>query len=135
LSTLPLELRLRGKSTTQSHRSAIYYVDITTRAAMPITEAIANARDEGDRRLAAGFDQQALDEAARVGFANGAFEDSAEDSESVLEEFFPDDADQAASSAKPVMATGSDLKEKLRLKAGQMHEKPAAVHSNGADPH
>src|SRR5471032_2702358 len=31
LACLPLELRLRGKSTTQSHCSAIYYVDLTVR--------------------------------------------------------------------------------------------------------
>jgi len=31
LSAIPLELRLRGKSTTQSHRSAIFYVDLTVR--------------------------------------------------------------------------------------------------------
>jgi hypothetical protein len=31
LACLPLELRLRGKSTRQSHGSAIYYVDITVR--------------------------------------------------------------------------------------------------------
>ncbi|MCK5887973.1 MAG: hydrolase or metal-binding protein, partial [Alcanivorax sp.] len=29
LATLPLELKLRGKSTTQSHRAPIYYVDLT----------------------------------------------------------------------------------------------------------
>jgi hypothetical protein len=28
LACLPLELKLRGKSTTQSYRSAIYYVDL-----------------------------------------------------------------------------------------------------------
>ncbi|WP_348719753.1 hydrolase or metal-binding protein, partial [uncultured Alcanivorax sp.] len=31
LATLPLELKLRGKSTTQSHRAPIYYVDLTLR--------------------------------------------------------------------------------------------------------
>ncbi len=31
LATLPLELRLRGKSTAQSHRAPIYYVDLTRR--------------------------------------------------------------------------------------------------------
>lgn len=33
LACLPLELKLRGKSTTQSFRSAIYYVDLGVRAA------------------------------------------------------------------------------------------------------
>ena len=43
LSTLPLELRLRGKSTTQSHRAAIYYTDLTVRSGMTMTEAISSA--------------------------------------------------------------------------------------------
>jgi hypothetical protein len=33
LACLPLELKLRGKSTTQSYRSAIYYVDLGVRRA------------------------------------------------------------------------------------------------------
>ena len=38
LACLPLELRLRGKSTTQSHRSAIYYADLTIREGMSLEE-------------------------------------------------------------------------------------------------
>jgi hypothetical protein len=33
LSCLPLQLTLRGKSTTQSYRTPIYYVDLTLRMA------------------------------------------------------------------------------------------------------
>ena len=36
LACLPLELRLRGKSTTMSYRSAIYYVDLTIREGMTL---------------------------------------------------------------------------------------------------
>ncbi|MEJ7932505.1 hypothetical protein WG922_21215 [Ramlibacter sp. AN1015] len=88
LATLPLELRLRGKSTTQSHGSTIYFVDLTTRAGMTIAEAVAQARVQAQERLAAGFDQSFLDEAARQGLANGAFEESAEEGAAVVEEFF-----------------------------------------------
>lgn len=91
LSTLPLELRLRGKSTTQSHRAAIYYVDLTIQTCMTMTEAIANARSEAENRKDAGFDQAALDQAAKLGFAEGAFEESEEDGTAVVEEFFPDE--------------------------------------------
>lgn len=38
LATLPLELRLRGKSTAQSHRTPIYYVDLTIRPGMSLAE-------------------------------------------------------------------------------------------------
>src|ERR1035437_4869904 len=86
LSTLPLELRLRGKSTTQSHRAPIYYVDLTTKAGMTMAEAIASAKAESEVRKAAGFDQAALDQAAKEGFAAGAFEESEEEGAAVVEE-------------------------------------------------
>jgi len=50
LSTLPLELRLRGKSTTQSHRAAIYYVDLIVRTGMTMAQAIASARAQREER-------------------------------------------------------------------------------------
>ena len=97
LSTLPLELRLRGKSTTQSHRAPIYYVDLTVNSGMTMAEALASARAECEDRKAAGFDQAALDEAARLGFAAGAFEESEEDGAAVVEEFYPEEAESASS--------------------------------------
>ncbi len=96
LSTLPLELRLRGKSTTKSHRAAIYYVDLTIKTGMTMAEAIASAKAEGEVRKNSGFDQVALDEAARQGFAAGAFEESEEDGAVVVEEFYPDEFDSVA---------------------------------------
>jgi hypothetical protein len=89
LSCMPLELKLRGKSTTLSHRSAIFYVDLVVRSAMTLEAAIKAAQERDEQRRAAGLDQAALDEAARQGFANGAFEDLAEDVPAVVEEFFP----------------------------------------------
>lgn len=89
LACLPLELKLRGKSTTQSYGSAIYYVDLGVRAGSSLQEAITQARELNASRQAAGFAQAALDAAARAGFANGAFEDSVEESAAVAEEFYP----------------------------------------------
>jgi len=88
LACLPLELKLRGKSTTQSYRSAIYYVDLGVRAGSSLEVAITEARELDARRRAAGFDQAALDAAARAGFGNGAFEDSIEDGAAVADEFY-----------------------------------------------
>ena len=88
LSCLPLELRLRGKSTRQSLGTPIYYVDLTVRSGVAIEDALAEAREIEARRLAAGFDQQALEEAAREALANGAFEDSEDEGAEVVEEFF-----------------------------------------------
>lgn len=92
LACLPLELKLRGKSTTQSYRSAIYYVDLGVRSGSTLEQALVEARELDARRGAAGFDQAALDEAARTGFANGAFEDSPDERAAVAEEFYADTA-------------------------------------------
>lgn len=89
LACVPLELKLRGKSTTQSYRAPIYYVDLGVRAGSTLEAAIIEARELDARRKSAGFDQAALDAAARTGFANGAFEDSIEESAAVAEEFYP----------------------------------------------
>ncbi len=89
LSTLALELRLRGKSTTQSHRAPIYYVDLTVRSGHTLAEAITEARAMWEQRQASGFDQAALDAMARASLALGAFEESLEDTPAILEEFFP----------------------------------------------
>ena len=90
LTTMPLELRLRGKSTTKSHRAPIFYVDLTVRTGMDLNEAIKQAKAEAAQRDAAGFDQAALDKAAREGLQHGAFEETAEEGVAVVEEFFPD---------------------------------------------
>lgn len=88
LSTLPLELRLRGKSTAQSHRAPIYYVDLTVRSGSCLADAITTALSDWDLREAAGFNQPALEAVARSGLAHGAFEESMEEGLAITEEFF-----------------------------------------------
>jgi len=88
LACLPLELRLRGKSTRQSYGTPIFYVDLTVRSGMDMAESLQAASELDTQRQGAGFDQVALDEAARRGFGNGAFEDSEEDAGAVIEEFY-----------------------------------------------
>lgn len=91
LACLPLELRLRGKSTTMSHRAAIYYVDLTVREGLSLEDAISEAIAIDGQRQAAGYNQLALDMAARSGFKNGAFEEDDDERDSVIEEFFSTD--------------------------------------------
>lgn len=121
LACLPLELKLRGKSTTQSYRSAIYYVDIGLRTGSTLEEAITQARELDARRKAGGFDQAALDEAARAGLSNGAFEDSTEDGASVVDEFYPPEKNDGRSTAAigvpATAATAPSLKDRLERKA------------------
>ncbi|QBK04506.1 hypothetical protein DW355_06640 [Hylemonella gracilis] len=123
LAAMPLELKIRGKSTTQSHRSAIYYVDLTVRTGLALEEAIKQAKVLAQARLEAGFSQQGLDNAARMGFANGAFEESIEEASSVVEEFYNSEQAQNASPEqrlphaqehKPEHRTG--LSQKLAIK-------------------
>ncbi|MBH3366379.1 hydrolase or metal-binding protein [Pseudomonas carnis] len=113
LACLPLELRLRGKSTRQSHGTPIFYVDITVRSGLSLEDALLEAKQLEETRQASGFDQTALDRAARQGFNNGAFEESEEDTDAIVEEFFPAAEDsprnaepplQPAASAKPSLA-------------------------------
>jgi hypothetical protein len=91
LASLPLELRLRGKSTAQSHRAPIYYVDLTLRVGIKLREAVDQARTERAALEADGIYQTALDDAARQGFALGAFEEGEEDGLAVIEEHFPEE--------------------------------------------
>ncbi|AIV77372.1 hypothetical protein X994_2767 [Burkholderia pseudomallei] len=116
LACLALELRLRGKSTTQSYRAPIYYVDLTMRSGSTLEEALTQAQELDARRKLAGFDQAALDDAARLGFANGAFEDSPEERAAVAEEFYPA-AEAVQSNGDPTSSDlGSAAKPSLREK-------------------
>lgn len=101
LASLPLELRLRGKSTTLSHGTPIYYVDLTTRPGTALAQVIALARKEREQHAALGFDQAALDEAARQGLALGEFEESEEEGVAVVQEFYPDPQDDALEAGTP----------------------------------
>lgn len=116
LACMPLELRLRGKSTRQSHGTPIYYVDITLRGGMTVEEALQDAKQLEAERKQAGFDQAALDAAVQAGLANGAFEEGEEDGGEVVEEFYPAEGEgQAPSSAAP--KAEASLTEKLMKRA------------------
>lgn len=120
LACLPLELRLRGKSTTLSHRAAIYYVDITVREGLTIEEAFAQARQLNERRQSGGYEQAALDIVAREGLSNGAFEDSEEERTEVIEEFFTvTNKDSVGSVTKTNSKEKVGLREKLNAKVAK----------------
>lgn len=120
LACLPLELRLRGKSTRQSHGTPIFYVDITVRGGLSVEAALFDAQKTDEVRRNAGFDQEALDRTARMGFNNGAFEDSEEDTSAIVEEFFSAPSEETRTAAsKPSAPAQPSLAEKLELKALQ----------------
>lgn len=122
LACMPLELKLRGKSTTMSHRTAIFYVDLVVRSGVTLEQAITEARTKDEQRKDSGFDQAALDEAAWRGFANGAFEELDEDVPAVVEEFFPDTStpgSEAITAQDPSVSLRGRLQGKVaRMGAG-----------------
>ena len=126
LACLPLELRLRGKSTRQSHGTPIFYVDITVRSGMSLEAALLEAKQREETRRASGFDQNALDLAARQGLKNGAFEDSEEDTGAIVEEFVPAIEDQPSLVAHQVKLTApakTSLAQKLDSQATRHNSK------------
>lgn len=131
LACLPLELKLRGKSTTQSYRSAIFYADLGVRSGSTLEAAIAEARELDARRKAAGFDQRALDTAAHAGFCNGAFEESNEDGCAVVDEFYPQETpndtphDVPPSPPATSGSPPSTLRDKMERRAAQLGGKAA----------
>lgn len=103
LSCLPLQLTLRGKSTTQSYRTPVYYVDLTLRDGVNLQQAIQMAKDIDQQSKASGFNQQALDQMARQGYGNARFEVNSEEGLDLVEEFYTDEvveAEQVQSESK-----------------------------------
>ena len=109
LTTLPLELKLRGKSTTQSHRAPIYYVDLTLRAGLSMAEAVSQAREATKQRENQGINQTELDKVAQTGLLNAEFEYSEEEGLQVVEEFVPD---SPPGEAQPAQGLSEKLAEK-----------------------
>jgi hypothetical protein len=95
LSCMALALKLRAKSTTLSHRTPIYYADITVPEGVALPDVIAQARQIDEARKQTGFNQQALDDSARASFANGSLEDTVEELPDIADEFFPATGEEA----------------------------------------
>lgn len=108
LACMPLELRLRGKSTAQSRGTPIYYADLTVRDGMTLEEALTEAQQKHLHREAMAYNQRALDAVAHAGLSNGAFEDDPDEAHAVIEEFYPDSSSQTANATKT-----ASLNEKL----------------------
>lgn len=92
LSCLPLQLTLRGKSTTQSYRTPVYYVDLTLREGIHLQEALHTAKEIDQKSKLCGFNQAALDQTALQGYANAQFEVDGEDGVGFVDEFYGQDA-------------------------------------------
>jgi hypothetical protein len=91
LSCLPLQLTLRGKSTIQSYRTPVYYVDLTLRDGIHLQEAIQTAKEIDQKSKLSGFNQTALDQTARHGYGNARFEVNSDEGLDLVEEFYTDE--------------------------------------------
>ena len=109
---LPLQLKLRAKSTTQSHRTPVYYVDLCLRDGISLEDAVSQAIDDAHKSEHAGVGIKALELAARIGLSNGAFEDSEDEAPAIVEEFYPD-ASIGAVSGQTVVPMPTKLTNKL----------------------
>ena len=118
LSCLPLQLTLRGKSTTQSYRTPVYYVDLTLRDGVNLQQAIQVAKEIDQQSKASGFNQQALDQMARQGYGNARFEVNSEEGLDLVEEFYSDENDEAEHSPQHIQ-TDSKVWTKAKAKLNQ----------------
>lgn len=94
MSCLPLQLTLRGKSTIQSYRTPIYFVNLTLREDVTLKDAVQDAQSIDAELSHHGFDQEALEVTAKRGYGNSIFEmNDAEALEviEVIEEFYPNE--------------------------------------------
>lgn len=115
LSCLPLQLTLRGKSTTQSYRTPIYFVDLTLRDGVTLKDAVQQAKAIDSELSVYGFDQSALDDAAKTGYANSCFEVDGEEMSDVVEEFYPqEDSDQMPTKTNNAQSSTRSIAQGLR---------------------
>ena len=114
LSCLPLQLTLRGKSTTQSYRTPIYYVDLTLRDGVNLNDAITSGKQIDEHSKAAGFYQEALDHVARQGYSNAKFEMDGEEGQDIVEEFYSDESDQQAQGTSNQVDHVQDIQKGLQ---------------------
>ena len=95
---LPLSLKLRAKSTTQSHRTPVYYVDMVFRDGVEPKKMLMDAKELAGQ---SGEYVEALEAAARAGLSNGAFEETEDEGAEVVEEFFPAGEDTHVAESVP----------------------------------
>lgn len=88
LSCLPLQLTPRGKSNTRSYRTPIYFVDLTLRDGITLKKAVQEAQVIDKGLTEHGFDQAALEEAAKQSYVNSYFQVNSEDAFEIVEEFY-----------------------------------------------
>jgi len=121
LSCLPLQLNLRGKSTTQSYRTPIYYVDLTLRDGTSLQDAITTAKGIDEQSKQLGFYQEELDQVARQGYANATFEMEGEEDLDVVDEFYKSNEQQHQPQTEALPSNVTTLQKDLIRSVKAVH--------------
>lgn len=117
---LPLTLRLRAKSTAQSYRTPVFYVDLTLRDGQTLAQAVTTARELAEQDRQAGVEIDAMEQAARSLLLNGQFEEAEDEVPMLLEEFAPsEEASQSPVAAFPSAARVHPRTAPLTRKLGK----------------
>lgn len=111
-------MTLRGKSTTQSYRTPIYFVDLTLHDGIHLKQAVQDAQTIDADLSEHGFDQAALEAAAKQGYVNSCFEIDSEEAFEVVEEFYPVEASDASRSQQGHAQNGSRTHDVTSIEKG-----------------
>lgn len=114
LSCLPLQLTLRGKSTTQSYRTPVYYVDLTLRDGIHLQEAILTAKEIDQKSKLCGFNQVALDQVARQAYGSARFEVDSDEGLDLAEEFYAEDTEQRSQKERHNFSHAHEIQQGLQ---------------------
>ncbi len=114
LSCLPLQLTLRGKSTIQSYRTPVYYVDLTLREGIHLKEAIHIAKEIDQKSKLCSFNQVALDQMARQGYGNAQLELDTEEGEETISAFYILDGKQKEQKQVPDLTQVQNIQKGLQ---------------------
>lgn len=94
---VPFTLKLRQKSSVQSHQSIFFYADLVP--ACSLVDAAKFAKEAAQQMADAGLNQEAFEAAVRAGLDNGPFEDTLEDF-AEYEDYLEDGFQQSVSAPK-----------------------------------
>mgnify|MGYP000446893425 FL=1 len=119
---LPLMLRLRAKSTTQSYQTPVYYVDLTLRDGDKLAGVVAYARELAAMDEEAGIITEQLEQTAKRLLQNGQFEDSEEEIPLVLEEFYPDEHPPVSTTEQPELLTTQPASRRTTVRPSKLTE-------------
>ena len=123
IAGIPLMLKMRAKSTTQSFRRPIYYADLVVRPGATLFQAIEAGKEYQKKLLDAGLDQENMEAAMLAGIANGDFADEIEDVDEWMgDEEFVAQVDQG------LRRRGLRGLDSLATSAGVAPSKPADAH-------